>query len=125
MTRVTEEPGTITHQSKTVRIIRIKTTEGDFKEHVLSVEREDRKQKTADIIQKIHIQDWNVGMTHRNLGNQSQDVRNKNSNIQSKTQNETGAVIWSNQGESDEASVQYILTMVNLEIESTSTSSNF
>ena len=39
--------------------------EGDFKEHVLSVEREDRKQKTVGFIQKVHIQDQNGRMTHR------------------------------------------------------------
>ena len=52
ITRVKEKPGTTTHKPKTVRLNRIKTMEGDFKEHVLSVEREDRKQKTVGIIQK-------------------------------------------------------------------------
>ena len=46
-------------------------------------------------------------------------LQNQNNNIQSETQNATGAVIWSNQEESDEASDEYILTMVDIEIEST------
>ena len=46
-------------------------------------------------------------------------VFNNNNNTQSQTQNETGAVTWSNQEESDEASVGYILAMIDNEIEPT------
>ena len=53
------------------------------------------------------------------MGNQSQDVRNHNKSTQSSTQNETGVVTWSNQEECDEASVEYILAMMDNEIEST------
>ena len=48
------------------------------------------------------------------MGNHSQDVRNQNNITQSQTQNETGSVVWTNQEESDEASVEYILTMVEI-----------
>ena len=53
------------------------------------------------------------------MGNQSQDVRNHNNNMQNQTQNETGVVTWSNLEESDEESVEYILTMMDIETEST------
>ena len=42
-----------------------------------------------------------------------------NNNMKSQTQNEAGVVTWSNQKESDETSVECILTMVDIEIEST------
>ena len=53
------------------------------------------------------------------MGNQSQDVRNYNNSTQSQTQHETQLVTWSSQEERDEASVEYILSMVDMEIEPT------
>ena len=124
--RVKEERGTATHKTKTMRIIRIKAMEGDSKEHVLSLEREDTKWKTVGIIQKnAHLRpEWwnktqNSPLIQNNMENQSQDIGNQSTNTQSQTQNETGSVTWSNQEESDEASVEYVLSMVDKKIEST------
>ena len=85
--------------------------------------REDIKQKISGIVQKIQPEWWNnilnSHLIQTNMGNHSQDVRNQNNNTQNRTQNKTEAVTRSNQEESDEASVEYILTMVDMEIEST------
>ena len=53
------------------------------------------------------------------MGNQSHDVRNHNNSTQRQTQHETRLVTWSNQEGRDEASVEYILSMVDMEIEPT------
>ena len=49
-----EEPGTITQKTRIMRIMKIKTMEGDSKELVSFVGREDTRQKTVGTIQKTH-----------------------------------------------------------------------
>ena len=87
--RVKEEPGITTHKTKTMRIIRVKTMEGESKEHALSLEREDTKKKCWHHRENAHLRPelWNntqnSPLIQNNMGNLSQDVRNQNNNTQS------------------------------------------